>query len=391
MKITGDWISQAACQSVCALLNRHGFAAYFVGGCVRNDLLGAPISDLDISTDARPEIVMDLAQAAGIRAVATGIDHGTVTLVIDGRPFEITTFRNDVETDGRHAKVRFSTNIADDAARRDFTMNALYADAAGNIIDPLGGLGDLRARHLRFVGIPQDRIREDYLRILRFFRFTAYYGDPDLGFDADALDAIVRNLDGLAKLSRERVGSEMTKFLSAPDPAPAVAAMRACGVLATLLEGADDRALAPLVHLEQINGMPPDPIRRLAILGGTDVAERLRLSKANTKTLATLRTHIEGMTPLSEVAYRETADIAWSVALCRAAMFETPLPSETGDAISMGATARFPITAGDLIDTVQGAELGQTLRQLEQQWIDGGFRPSTEMLLASFRNTPKQG
>ncbi|MGA1761162.1 MAG: CCA tRNA nucleotidyltransferase, partial [Paracoccaceae bacterium] len=241
MKITGDWISQAACQSVCALLNRHGFAAYFVGGCVRNDLLGAPISDLDISTDARPEIVMDLAQAAGIRAVATGIDHGTVTLVIDGRPFEITTFRNDVETDGRHAKVRFSTNIADDAARRDFTMNALYADAAGNIIDPLGGLGDLRARHLRFVGIPQDRIREDYLRILRFFRFTAYYGDPDLGFDADALDAIARNLDGLPKLSRERVGSEMTKLLSALDPAPAVAAMRACGVLTALLDGADDR------------------------------------------------------------------------------------------------------------------------------------------------------
>jgi len=231
---------------------------------------------------------MRLAEAAGLKPVPTGIDHGTVTVVSDGKPHEVTTFREDVDTFGRHAEVAFGSDLQADARRRDFTMNALYAQPDGTVIDPLGGMDDLAARRVRFIGDAAARIAEDYLRILRFFRFHAHYGDPASGLDADALAACAANLDGLDGLSRERVGAEMRKLLSAPDPAPAAAAMQAAGVLAIVLPGADTRALAPLVHLEDRTTTPPDAIRRLAALGGADVAERLRLSRAEAKRLARL-------------------------------------------------------------------------------------------------------
>ena len=205
--ISGEWITRAA--GVMAALD--GFQALFVGGCVRNALMGLPISDVDIATDARPEQVVQCMQAAGFRTVPTGLAHGTVTVLTGADSYEVTTFRRDMSTDGRHATVAFSTDIAADAARRDFTMNAIYATAGGQVIDPLGGLPDLLARRLRFVGDAGERVREDYLRILRFFRFHAIYGDD--GFDAQALAAIADNLAGLETLSRERVGGEMRKLL----------------------------------------------------------------------------------------------------------------------------------------------------------------------------------
>jgi poly(A) polymerase len=221
MKVSGDWLTRAETQDVLALLAAPGHRALPVGGCVRNALIGAPVADVDIATDALPETVIGLARAAGLKAVPTGIAHGTVTVVAGGLPFEITTFRRDVETFGRHAAIAFSTRIEEDAARRDFTMNALYACADGTVIDPLGGLPDALARRLRFVGSAPDRIREDYLRILRFFRFTAWYGDPAEGPDAEGLAACAALADGIDGLSRERIGAEMKKLLSAPDPAPA--------------------------------------------------------------------------------------------------------------------------------------------------------------------------
>lgn len=228
-------------------------------GCVRNALLGAEASDIDIATDAHPERVVELAAGAGLKAIPTGIEHGTVTVVSGGIPHEITTFRRDVETDGRRATVAFSDTVSEDAARRDFTMNALYARPDGTLLDPLGGLPDLNARHVRFIGQAKDRIREDYLRSLRYFRFHAWYGDAAAGFDPDALDAIASNLDGLERLSRERVGAEILKLLAAPDPAPAIAAMRGAGVLGAVLPGADDRSLAVLVSLEQAADAAADP------------------------------------------------------------------------------------------------------------------------------------
>ncbi len=210
MKLEADWLQRPATQSLCDALETAGFHAFFVGGCVRDGIIGRAVSDIDIATDARPDRVMQIAKEAGMKPVPTGIDHGTVTVVVDGFPHEVTTFRRDVETDGRRAVVAFSDRIEEDAERRDFTMNALYADARGAVFDPLGtGIVDLKARHVRFIGDPHDRIAEDTLRILRFFRFHAHYADPDGGLDADGLAACAEMADGLAQLSRERVGAEI--------------------------------------------------------------------------------------------------------------------------------------------------------------------------------------
>ena len=390
MIITGDWISAPQAQAVCSMLTDQGYQALFVGGCVRNALLGFPINDIDISTDALPEMVMQLATAAGLRVIPTGIDHGTVTVIADGVAFEMTTFRHDVETDGRHARVMFSTDVAQDAARRDFTMNALYVRPDGMLIDPLGGFADLNRRHVRFINHPADRIREDYLRILRFFRFSTFYGDATRGFDADALDAIARNVDGLATLSRERVGSEMIKLLTAPDPAPAIATMRTIGVLSAILPNADDRALGPLIHFETELGLAPDPLRRLAVLGGQDAAAAFRLSKAQATRVTLLRDALGTMTKLGEMAYRHGKDTAWSIAALRAAMFETPPPPNAAVDIDRGAAARFPITAADLMPDVQGAELGHALRRLETLWIGSDFALEKSALLADHRSQERR-
>jgi poly(A) polymerase len=251
MKLTGDWYKAAAPQRLCSVLDAGGHQALFVGGCVRNDLLHQAVSDIDIATDARPERVIELAKAAGLKPIPTGIDHGTVTVVVSGTAFEVTSFRTDVSTDGRRAVVAFSDDITADAQRRDFTMNALYAQASGAVIDPLEGLGDLRARRVRFIKDAAQRIQEDYLRILRFFRFSAWYGDPQLGFDPEALAAIGAHIDGLDGLSKERIGNELLKLLAAADPAPSLAVMRATGALVRVLNGADDRSIGLLVHLEQ--------------------------------------------------------------------------------------------------------------------------------------------
>ncbi len=278
-RISAPWLQGDAAQKVCALLTDAGHQAWFVGGCVRDELIGEPVSDLDLATDATPQSVMDLAQAAEIHAIPTGIDHGTVTLVVDGIPFEITTFRRDVATDGRRATVAFSDNITDDARRRDFTMNALYVAPDGQIADPLGGLPDLYARHVRFIENADRRIKEDYLRILRFFRFYAWYGNVNDGPDREGLAACADNIEGLQSLSSERVTAELLKLLAAPDPAPALAAMASTGALAQVLPGADAGSLPVLVHLEQSLEIPADPLRRLAVIGGTP-QEALRLSKA---------------------------------------------------------------------------------------------------------------
>ena len=179
MNLAGNWLAHPGTQGLCKALEAAGYRALFVGGCVRNAILGVPVADIDLATDATPDVVTRVAEGAGFKVIPTGIDHGTVTVVASGLPHEVTTFRRDVETDGRRAVVAFSTRIEEDASRRDLTMNALYADATGLVIDPLGGLADTLARRVRFVGDPETRIREDYLRILRFFRFHAAYGDPE--------------------------------------------------------------------------------------------------------------------------------------------------------------------------------------------------------------------
>ena len=376
MQVSGDWLENTRTQNVLGLLTGAGHAAYVVGGCVRNAALNEPVADVDIATSARPEKVIALTTGAGLRAVPTGLAHGTVTVVVDGEGFEVTSFRRDVATDGRHADVAFSDRLEDDAARRDFTMNALYADASGHVLDPLGGLPDLHARRLRFVGDAAERIAEDYLRILRFFRFHAQYGDPLGGLDPDGLAACAAGVDGLARLSAERVTQEMRKLLSARDPAPAVAAMAQAGVLARVLPGADARVLAPLVHIER--NVPPHWLRRLLVLGGDFGA--LRLTKAEARNLSRLRASVGDMSPPAVLGYHLGADLGRDTLLARAALFEHPLPEGWHDHLTRGATARFPIRAADLLG-LKGPALGQRLKALESRWIASDFRLTRAELL----------
>ncbi|CAD0184514.1 CCA-adding enzyme [Ruegeria sp. THAF57] len=381
-QISESWASDPATQKVCAALTDGRAQALFVGGCVRNALLGAPASDIDIATDARPQQVVELAQNAGLKAIPTGIDHGTITVVCDGVPHEITTFRRDIETDGRRAVVAFSDNIQEDAARRDFTMNALYARPDGTVLDPLNGLPDLRARRVRFIGTAEHRIREDYLRSLRYFRFHAWYGDAEAGFDADALAAIASNLDGLSDLSRERVGAELLKLLGAPDPAPSVAAMRSVGVLAQLVPGADDRALAPLIMFEQQAGAAPDPIRRLAAIATPEIAKTLRLSKAQLQRLTRMRDEASGTASTAELGFRYGEESGLHKVLLRCAFFEKPWSEGMRTDLHAGAKAQFPVTASDLIPEFTGPALGQKLAELEARWIASGFGLTRDDLLS---------
>ncbi|MEI4471872.1 CCA tRNA nucleotidyltransferase [Frigidibacter sp. MR17.24] len=378
MKIAAEILARPGLAPVMAALAGGGHRALLVGGCVRNALLGAPVTDIDIATDARPDRVIALAQAAGLKPVPTGIAHGTVTIVSQGAPHEVTTFRRDVETHGRHATVAFSTDIAEDAARRDFTMNALYAEADGTVIDPLGGLADLRARRLRFVGEAGARIREDYLRILRFFRFHAWYADPAGGIDPEGLAACAAGRDGIEGLSRERIGAEMKKLLSAADPAPAVAAMAQAGCLAPALPGADPRALAPLVSFSA----ETDPILRLAALGGEDPATALRLSRAEAKRLAALRDGATGLASPAVLGWRLGArDAAGALAL-RAALLGAP-PLDAGSEIARGAAAAFPLKAADLARAgLAGPALGAALKAAEARWIASDLTATRAQLLS---------
>ncbi|RWR29489.1 CCA tRNA nucleotidyltransferase [Sinirhodobacter populi] len=381
MRITGDWIRADHVQQVLGMIEAGGHQALLVGGCVRNDLIGAPVSDMDMATDALPEEVMTLARSAGLRAIGTGIEHGTVTVMAGGKTHEITTFRRDVTTNGRHATVAFSARIEEDAARRDFTVNALYARRDGTVLDPLGtGLTDLALRRVRFVGDPERRIREDYLRILRFFRFTALYGDPERGLDADGLAACAALADGVDSLSRERIGHEMRRLLAAPDPAPVMAAMQASGVLAHVLPGADISALAPLVHLE--GDAAPDFLRRLAVLGAEDAASRLRLSRAEARRLDLLRRAALEGAEAAVLGYRLGARDAADALLVRAALMGQPPAPDWCARIAFGAAQRFPVRATDLAPHYSGAALGARLRELEDRWIASGFALDRKALLA---------
>lgn len=379
MKITAPWLHQPPVRAVMAALGNAGFQAYFVGGCVRNALIGAAASDIDIATNAWPDQTKKAATDAGLKTIPTGEDHGTITVVVDGQAFEVTTYRRDVETDGRRAVVAFSDNIEEDALRRDFTMNALYADADGEVIDPVGGLDDLRARRVRFIQDPAERIAEDRLRALRFFRFHAWYGDKDAGLDPDALAAIAAAVETLPELSKERVGTEVKKLLAAPDPVQAAAAMEQCGALGQVLPGASTQFLGSVVLLEAHAGLPPDPMRRLVAIGGEDPKAVLRLSKSDARRLADFKQ--ASALPVPEAAYRFGADTAWDSAIIMAAMVQQPLQQDVAAQIATGAQAEFPVKAADLPE-LSGKDLGDRLKALEANWIAAGFKPSKEELLA---------
>lgn len=376
--ISPTWLTEAGAVAVMEMLAMGGHRAWFVGGCVRDAIIGRPVSDIDITTDAHPERVQELAKSAGMQVIPTGVEHGTVT-VMSGRPFEITTLRRDVRTDGRRAVVAFANSIEDDAMRRDLTMNAIYADSSGHIFDPVGGLADLELRKLRFIGDPEERIQEDYLRSLRYFRFYAWYGRSDVGPDPDALAAISANLAGIDTVSKERIGSEVLKLLAAPDPAPATAIMASTGVLGQILPGSDAKPLGPLVHLE--GGMPADPVRRLAVICAQQPSGHLRLSRAIAKDWTRISSFArDGISP-SEAGYRLGKKLAIDAVLVKAALLGTEVSVDEMRMVEMGSKAEFPIKAADL-KPLAGLELGKKLRDLEAQWIASNFLMSKQALLS---------
>lgn len=399
-----EWLDRESTRSVLSLLNSEGHEARAVGGAVRNSLIGVPVTDVDVATTARPDEVLHMAAGAGMRAVDTGSEHGTVTLLPDHEPIEVTTLRKDVETYGRHARVTFTRDWASDARRRDFTMNALYAGADGTVYDPLGGYADLQARRVRFIGDPHERIREDFLRILRFFRFEAEYGDPDApheSMDAEARAAIEQESAGLEQLSGERVHTELVRLLAARGAGRSLAAMMDTGVLVRLLSGAPRlAAFSRGLAIQRALGLTADPMVRLAMLAVRveEEAERLarilRLSNAERDELVALpraaRRLDAGMAALAAKAalyrlgpkvYRGGVLLAWSDgraevsdpgwgALCA-------LPDEW-------QAPEFPLKGADLLalGMTPGPEVGEVLRALERRWIESDFAARRETLLA---------
>ena len=344
--------------------------ARYVGGAVRDTLLGLPVKDVDLATPLDPHTVMRRLKSAGIQVVPTGIDHGTVTAILPSGPVEITTLRHDVSTDGRRATVAFASDWQDDAARRDFTINALYADpASGEVWDWFGGLDDLAARRVRFIGDPHQRIREDHLRILRYFRFQARFGS--LPADSAAEAACAELSATLKGLSRERIGMELFNLLALPDPAPTVARMAELGVLAVVLPEATVAGLTALVAQEARQQVQPDALRRLAALLPADaavadaVAARLRLSGAQKKRLMSAAVR-DAVPDACALAYR----IGLEPALDR-------LLLTGGDIAPLAGWSKplFPLKGGDIVarGVRAGPDVARIMRAVADHWIAEGF------------------
>ena len=386
------WLNAPETARLFAALTAGGGEARFVGGCVRNALIGAPVADLDIATDIVPDEVLRRLEAAGIAAVPTGIAHGTVTAIVDHKPFEITTLRRDVSTDGRRATVAFTTDWREDAARRDFTFNALYATAAGEVIDMTGGLADLEARQVRFIGEPAHRIAEDYLRILRFFRFHAWYGRGEL--DRAGLAACAAAKDGIQHLSGERIHAELLKLLAAPDPVPALRQMASAGIIGEVLPGALDMGrLAKLVEIETTQLFAEgDALLRLAALiaGGPEarrqaLARRLRFSNAEAARLAAIdRTETKIVSYLSvrevrRALYRLTPPVFKDRAMLGWAADPRPHNATQWRALlamaDSWARPEMPLTGNDVLaaGVPNGPEVGRILEEVEEWWIDSDF------------------
>ncbi len=369
-RIAAPWMQRDDLAALFAALGA-GQARY-VGGAVRDTLLGLPVKDIDVATLLLPGEVIARLDAAGIRNVPTGLEHGTVTAILPGGPVEITTLRRDVATDGRRATVAFATDWREDAARRDFTINALYADpASGEVFDYFTGLEDLAARCLRFIGNARQRIREDHLRILRYFRFQARFGSEPA--DAEAESACAELAATLKGLSRERVGMEMMNLLGLPDPAPTVMRMAQLGVLAVVLPEADPAPLAALVAQEACQHAAPDALRRLAALLPADpalaeqVASRFRLSGAQKKRLALAAARGGGVDGAARaLAYRLGKDAAIDRLLLTGADIA---PLAGWDAPT------FPLKGGEIVARGVGAgpEVARLLREIEARWVAEGF------------------
>ncbi|WP_312418231.1 CCA tRNA nucleotidyltransferase [Shinella sp.] len=411
------WFSDPALVRVLSLLNNEGGEARVAGGAVRNSLMGLAVADIDIATTLPPQGVVERAKAADIKAVPTGIEHGTVTLVIGGKPFEVTTLRRDVATDGRRAEVAFGTDWQTDAERRDLTINALYATQDGTVIDLVNGLPDIESRTVRFIGDAATRIAEDHLRILRFFRFFALYGSGRP--DAEGLKACARAKDKLGRLSAERVWSETKKLLAAPDPGRALLWMRQAGVLTEILPETEKwgiDAIPGLIEAEKAFGWQPDALLRLAAIVPPDrerlkaLAERLRLSKAEAAVLDGWAAAPEIAPKLAETAFDRllyrNGPKGLSMRLRLALASARARGLGDADALAFAGLCQrllaraekwqkptFPLTGADVLaaGVSAGPAVGTILERIEEEWMGGNFHGDRARLLARLKALAGEG
>ncbi|MFA5898932.1 MAG: CCA tRNA nucleotidyltransferase [Hyphomicrobium sp.] len=383
-----EWLKRQPTRELFAALSAEGAGVRAVGGAVRNTLMGVPVEDVDIATTARPDEVMALAKRAGLHVVPTGIEHGTVTVIVDKIPFEVTTLRRDIETFGRHARVTFTTDWREDAMRRDFTMNALYCDADGVVHDPLGGYSDLSLRRVKFIGDAGQRIREDYLRILRFFRFLAQYGEGTAP-DAQALAAARAEKTGLAQLSAERIRAELLLLLRAPGAVTALTSMRENGLIKPLIGVAGDvAAMRHLAAIETELGQAPDAVLRLAALAtgaADDLRDKLRLSGAEAERLANASRCSRAFDPRTDEAdakafiYRHGA-----IAFVDGALLDWARSDDPADDAVRAKRVRLPqrwsapelpVRGADImgLGIPAGPPVGRVLSAFEEWWIAAGF------------------
>jgi poly(A) polymerase len=383
------WLNSGPAARVLELLGGQGEEARVVGGAVRNALLNIPVGEIDIATTALPDEVIRRAKTAGVKSVPTGIAHGTVTLVVDGQPFEVTTLREDIETFGRKAKVAFGRDWTRDAQRRDFTINGLSVDRSGAVHDHVGGLQDIETKRVRFIGDPDQRIAEDYLRILRFFRMHAAFGAGEP--DRNGVLACIRGRAGLAGLSAERVRMEMLKLLVAEGAAKVAIAMEDGGLLLALFGGVAYRGpFTAMIAAERILGLPANPVRRLGALGvavtedAKRLAIRLRLTNGETKALDSMGHRwwrLAGMDEatakrrlyrLGEARYRDRLMLAWA----RAGGDSDPVVwRELALLPERWSAPKFPLKAADFIarGIAAGPALGHVLALAEDAWLAADF------------------
>jgi len=391
------WLFMGPLVRLLAVLDANSEETRVVGGAVRNTILGLKVDEIDLATTALPDEVVRRATAAGFDPVPTGIEHGTVTVVVDGKPFEVTTLREDVEAFGRHAKVRFGRDWKKDAERRDFTINAIFLMREGTIVDFVGGLDDLKARRVRYIGDPETRIREDYLRVLRFFRFHAAYGEGQL--DHGGLVACIRAREELAVLSRERVRTELLKLLAAKRAVPTLAVMAETGILGSVLGGIPLLAsYSNLVKTELAVGTAPDIVRHLGALGvlivedADRLRERLRLTNAEHQKLRSIGDRWWQISPqwgeqaakalLYRVGAQNFRDRAL-IAFARSQASASDRPWRELITLPERWTApKFPLAAKDFMERgiKQGPAMGAALTRAEETWISAGFPSDAESL-----------
>ncbi|MCB1423622.1 MAG: CCA tRNA nucleotidyltransferase [Nitratireductor sp.] len=397
------WLHEARLQAVFDAIEAAGGEARVAGGAVRNTLMGEAVGDVDLATTLVPEATMEALEKAGLKAVPTGIDHGTITAVSDGTGYEITTIRDDIETDGRHAVVRFGTDWERDALRRDLTINGLYCDRQGEIFDPLDSLNDVKARQVRFIGDAGERIEEDYLRILRFFRFFAQYGAGRP--DAEGLKAVTRLKEGLQRVSAERIWMELRKLLAARDPSRALLWMRTTGVLNLIVPESEKWGIdfvAPLIEAETRFGWQSEAIQRLQAMIRPDgaiarkLAKRLKLSNADRDRLLAWAMAELPEPPLGkdglkqQIYFGDQQAITDRLRLAAAIAISRNEPAEKIEAIADNADfssnwmpPQLPVSGKDLVEKgiPEGREIGRLLKRLEKTWVESGFSLSAKALL----------